>query len=132
MFILDWSWGKIYAIHEKPDGSTYSGEKETFITGSPLPVTDEFIHPGEWYHVLCYWRKKSSVWTLSGKLTGKEKTAPISTKPRVNELAKLRQKLENLHIGKHPKALEIALATYRPSRPLRSLGGPYCHTAFTD
>ena len=47
MFILDWSWGKIYAIHMSPDGSTYSGEKETFITGSPLPVTDAIIHPGD-------------------------------------------------------------------------------------
>ena len=43
MFILDWSWGKIYAVHMKPDGSTYTGEKETFITGSPLPVTDAII-----------------------------------------------------------------------------------------
>ena len=28
MFILDWSWGKIYASHMSPDGSTYSGEKK--------------------------------------------------------------------------------------------------------
>jgi len=40
--------------------------------------------------------------------TGEEMTAPISTQLRVNELAKLRHKLENLHIGKHSKALEIA------------------------
>ena len=40
--------------------------------------------------------------------TGKGKTAPISTKPRVNELASLRHQLENLHIGEHPKALELA------------------------
>ena len=51
---------------------------------------------------------------------GEEKTAPISTRPRVNELAKLRQKLENLHIGKHPKALEIAWPhTDHPDRFVR-------------
>ena len=29
-------------------------------------------------------------------------------KPKVNDLAVLRRKLENLHIGNHPKALELA------------------------
>jgi putative heme-binding domain-containing protein len=108
MFILDWSWGKIYAIHMKPDGSTYSGQKETFITGSPLPVTDAIIHPvdGSMYFAIGGRKVQSGLYRVS--YTGKEKTAPISTKPRVNELAKLRHKLENLHIGKHPKALEIA------------------------
>ena len=108
MFILDWSWGKIYAVHMKPDGSTYSGQKETFITGSPLPVTDAIIHPGDgsMYFAIGGRKVQSGLYRVS--YTGEEKTAPISTKPRVNELAKLRHKLENLHIGKHPKALEIA------------------------
>ncbi len=108
MFILDWSWGKIYAVHMKPDGSTYSGQKETFITGSPLPVTDAIIHPGDgsMYFAIGGRKVQSGLYRVS--YTGEEKTAPISTKPRINELAKLRHNLENLHIGKHPKALEIA------------------------
>ena len=32
----------------------------------------------------------------------------FSMKPKVNDLAVLRRKLENLHIGNHPKALELA------------------------
>jgi putative heme-binding domain-containing protein len=108
MYILDWSWGKIYAVHMQPDGSTYSGVKETFITGSPLPVTDAIIHPGDgsMYFAIGGRKVQSGLYRVS--YTGEEKTAPISTKPRVNELAKLRHNLENLHIGKHPKALEIA------------------------
>ena len=108
MFILDWSWGKIYAIHMSPDGSTYFGEKETFITGSPLPVTDAIIHPGDgsMYFAIGGRKVQSGLYRVS--YTGKEKTAPISTKPRVNELASLRHQLENLHIGEHPKALELA------------------------
>ena len=120
MFILDWSWGKIYAIHMTPDGSTYSGQKETFITGSPLPVTDAIIHPGDgsMYFAIGGRKVQSGLYRVS--YTGEEKTAPISTKPRVNELAKLRQKLENLHIGKHPKALEIAWPhTDHPDRFVR-------------
>ena len=108
MFILDWSWGKIYAIHMSPDGSTYSAEKETFITGSPLPVTDAIIHPmdGSMYFAIGGRKVQSGLYRVS--YTGKGKTAPISTKPRVNELASLRHQLENLHIGEHPKALELA------------------------
>ena len=47
IYLLDWSWGKIYAVHMQHDGSTYKGTKETFITGSPLPVADAIIHPGD-------------------------------------------------------------------------------------
>lgn len=108
MFILDWSWGKIYAIHMEPDGSTYSGQKETFITGTPLPVTDAIIHPGDgtMYFAIGGRKVQSGLYRVS--YTGKEKTDPISTKPRRNELANLRHKLEKLHIGEHPRVLELA------------------------
>src|SRR5439155_546444 len=35
-FICDWSYGKLYAVHLKPSGSTYVGEAEEFMNGSPL------------------------------------------------------------------------------------------------
>ena len=108
MFILDWSWGKIYAIHMSPDGSTYSGEKETFITGSPLPVTDAIIHPGDGAMYFAIGGRKVQSGLYRVHYTGKGTTDPISTKPRVNELASLRHQLENLHIGEHPKAMELA------------------------
>ena len=108
MFILDWSWGKIYAVHLKADGSTYTGKNETFITGSPLPVTDAIIHPddGTMYFAIGGRKVQSGLYRVS--YVGKEKTDPVSMKPQINELAKLRHKLEDLHIGEHPDALEIA------------------------
>ena len=108
MYILDWSWGKIYAVHMQPDGSTYSGVKETFITGSPLPVTDAIIHPddGSMYFAIGGRKVQSGLYRVS--YVGKENTKPISMKPQVNELAKLRHQLEKLHVGDHPKALESA------------------------
>ena len=108
MYILDWSWGKIYAVHLKPDGSTYTGKKETFITGSPLPVTDAIIHPedGSMYFAIGGRKVQSGLYRVS--YVGKEKSDPVSVKPQVNEHASLRHKLENLHIGEHPGALNIA------------------------
>ena len=108
MYILDWSWGKIYAVNMKPDGSTYSGVKETFITGSPLPVTDAIIHPGDgsMYFAIGGRKVQSGLYRVS--YVGKENTKLISMKPHANELAKLRHKLETLHIGNNPDALKIA------------------------
>ena len=81
MFILDWSWGKIYAVHLKPDGSTYTGKNETFITGSPLPVTDAIIHPedGTMYFAIGGRKVQSGLYRIS--YVGKEKTDPVSMKP---------------------------------------------------
>ena len=45
LFIFDWSYGRIIAVHFKPKGSSYSGEQETFVTGRPLNVTDGCIGP---------------------------------------------------------------------------------------
>ena len=108
MYILDWSWGKIYAVHMKPDGSTYSGVKETFITGSPLPVTDAIIHPGDgsMYFAIGGRKVQSGLYRVS--YVGKENTKLISIKPHANEPAKLRHQLEKLHIGSNPDALKIA------------------------
>lgn len=47
LYALDWSWGKLYAVHLKPEGSTYTATKEEFVTGAPLPITDAIIHPGD-------------------------------------------------------------------------------------
>ena len=45
LFILDWSWGKLYAVHLKPEGSSYTATREEFLSGAPLPLTDAIIHP---------------------------------------------------------------------------------------
>jgi putative heme-binding domain-containing protein len=45
LLAFDWSFGIIYAVHLQPDGATYSGQKEEFISGMPLPLTDGVIGP---------------------------------------------------------------------------------------
>ena len=46
----------------------YSGVKETFITGSPLPVTDAIIHPKDGSMYFAIGGRKSSVWALPSQL----------------------------------------------------------------
>jgi len=45
LFAFDWSFGIIYAIHLKPEGSSYTATGEEFVSGTPLPLTDGTIGP---------------------------------------------------------------------------------------
>jgi hypothetical protein len=47
LFAMDWSYGRILAIHLKPDGASYTGDYENFVKGKPLNVADlEFGNDG--------------------------------------------------------------------------------------
>ncbi len=52
LFALDWSYGRIFAVHLTAYGSSYRGTVETFLTGKPLNVTDlEFGADGAMYFI---------------------------------------------------------------------------------
>lgn len=40
LYICDWTFGTMYAIHFTPDGASYRAEKEEFLARTPLPLTD--------------------------------------------------------------------------------------------
>jgi putative heme-binding domain-containing protein len=108
MYLLDWSWGKIHAVHLKPEGSSYVATKETFITGSPLPVSDAIIHPedGAMYFAIGGRKVQSGLYRVT--YAGKESTALAKHQTEVNELAQLRRKLEAFHLSADPKAIQTA------------------------
>jgi putative heme-binding domain-containing protein len=50
LFILDWAYGRILAVHCLPHGASYLCEAETFLIGRPLNVTDlDFAPDGSMY-----------------------------------------------------------------------------------
>ncbi len=102
-YVLDWSWGKIYAIHLTPRGASYTATKEEFITGGPLPVTDAIIHPdGSMIFAIGGRRVQSGVYRVT--YTGTESTEPAPSQPEQLPLHELRKSMEELH-GKHdPRA----------------------------
>jgi putative heme-binding domain-containing protein len=82
LFISDWSYGTIYAVHMTPEGSSYSGVAEKFALAQPLPVTDMVIHPDGAMYVTIGGRKtQSGVYRFT--YTGNESTAPA--KPLAND-----------------------------------------------
>ena len=96
LFINDWSYGKLYAVHLKEDGASYVGTKEEFISGSPLPLTDIVVHSdGAMYFAIGGRRTQSALYRVT--YAGKESTAPVSAKPKKNALRAERLALEAFH-----------------------------------
>ncbi|MCB1098585.1 MAG: DUF1080 domain-containing protein [Verrucomicrobiae bacterium] len=106
-FVLDWSWGKIYAVHLQQSGATYSATKEEFITGAPLPVTDAIIHKdGAMYFAIGGRRVQSGLYRVT--YNGSEDTKPIDLTPRTNPQRDLRLSLAALHGKQDPNAVATA------------------------
>lgn len=52
LFVGDWAYGRILAVHLEPDGASYRGSFEEFVKGLPLNVTDfDFGPDGALYFV---------------------------------------------------------------------------------
>ena len=109
LYIMDWSWGKIYAVQLKPQGASYVGVKEDFIQGAPLPVTDLAIHPqdGAMYFAIGGRKVQSGLYRVT--YVGKESTDPVldSVAKAAPEVA-ARKALEQFHGKQDPKAADVA------------------------
>ena len=109
-YVLDWSWGKIYAVHLKPSGSTYTATKEEFVTGGPLPVSDAIIgKDGAMYFTIGGRRVQSGLYRVT--YSGKESIAPSDKSDRSDEsdkAAAVRRSLETFHGKQDSKAVSTA------------------------
>jgi putative heme-binding domain-containing protein len=100
LFILDWTYGTIYAVHLKPDGASYTGTTEQFLYGKPLPVTDAAIgDDGAMYFTTGGRRGDSKLYRVVYYGVN-DTTAP--PKPGLTDLAKLRREIETLHVQDPP------------------------------
>lgn len=60
LFILDWTYGRIIAVHPDPHGASYRAQTETFVRGQPLNVTDLDFGPDGAMYVVTGGRKTQS------------------------------------------------------------------------
>jgi putative heme-binding domain-containing protein len=105
LFILDWTFGTIYAIHLTPEGSTFKGRKEEFLSRAPLPVTDVAIGPdGAMYFTVGGRGTQSELYRVT--YVGQESTAPADLIEKQNaDLRAYRRKIESHHVrSKTPEA----------------------------
>lgn len=107
IFVNDWTYGTLYAIHLTPEGSGYQAKLEEFISAKPLPLTDVVIGKDKaMYFAIGGRRSQSAVYRVT--YVGKESTAKASPPIETPE-HKLRIKLESLHNeGTGPEAIDQA------------------------
>jgi len=108
LFALDWSWGKLYAVHLEPDGSSYKATKEEFVTGVPLPITDAIIHPqdGAMYFTIGGRRVQSGLYRVT--YVGDESTELVQSTTTDNAARNTRHALEAFHGQQDPTAIKVA------------------------
>jgi putative heme-binding domain-containing protein len=118
MFAMDWSYGRILAVHLTPDGATYSGSFENFVapaslhaTSGPkatLNVTDlEFGRDGAMYFTTGGRGTQSGLYRVSAKSpVAVGAPLPADHDDRAAAARKTRRQLEAFHGRKDPAALE--------------------------
>jgi putative heme-binding domain-containing protein len=112
LFAMDWSYGRIFAVHLKPEGATYSATCEDFVRGKPLNVTDlEFGQDGAMYFLTGGRGTQSGLYrvtyvgpeeadSVSQVTVAKEDEASLATRAT-------RQRLESFHGRRDPAAVDF-------------------------
>lgn len=106
IFALDWTYGRILAIHLTPDGAGYKGEAEDFISGPALPVTDAVIGADGAMYFTTGGRGTESA-LMRVVYTGKASTDPAAP-AQLPAAAKTRRQLEAFHGVANPAAVVTA------------------------
>lgn len=108
LFMLDWTFATIYAVHLAPEGASYTATTEEFVAGTGLPVTDVVVGTdGALYFTTGGRQINSAVYRIT--YTGDQGITPAPApvdEPEALELAELRRSLEALHHAPGTGALD--------------------------
>ena len=109
-FMCDWSYGKLYAVHLKPSGASYSADFEEFISAQPLPLTDIAVSPKD--HALYFTiggrKVQSAVYRVTyvgSESTEENEHIPSGHRPSISSV---RRELESFQTKQDSKAIEEA------------------------
>lgn len=120
LYALDWSYGRIYAVHLIPSGAGYVATVEKFLEGSPLNVTDLTFGPdGAMYFTTGGRGTQSGLYRVRALGTSppsilEESTAEL---PFTADARRLRHQLESFHTRIDPSGLELAWACLGSRQP---------------
>jgi putative heme-binding domain-containing protein len=114
LFAMDWTYGRILAVHLQPKGASYGATFEDFLKGKGLPVTDlEFGKDGAMYFTVGGRGTQAglyrvSVDTAGGRAPARADASLRSADSFAEQLRALRHQLEEFHRREDPRAIEIA------------------------
>lgn len=113
MYALDWSYGRVLAVHLAPRGGGYRAALEVFLQGRPLNVTDIAAGPDGAMYLITGGRKTQSA-LYRVEYTGKISPTPAESQHELDAAAfatrqqAVRKKLETFHGVADAKALDVA------------------------
>lgn len=97
LFMLDWTYGMIYAVHLTPRGATFDARAQQFLAAKPLPLTDAAVGAdGALYFTTGGRRLASSLYRVVYR--GPDAQAPALPAPAPTPEARLRAQLEGLYV----------------------------------
>lgn len=105
LYICDWSYGKMYAVHLAPNGGGYTGVAEEFMSGAPLPLTDIEVSKKDGAMYVSVGGRKVQSGLYRVTYTGGDSLSPS---PQAEEKPLVRRTLEAFHGKQDPKAVEAA------------------------
>ncbi len=107
LYINDWSYGRILAVHLKPQGSSYQATVEPFLSGPGMSLTDVVINPKDGAMYFCIGgNSQSALYRVT--YVGKESTAPAKNDETFAKERAIRHKLETFHGKQDPTAVASA------------------------
>lgn len=108
-YMMDWSYGRIVAVHLRESGASYAGNFETFVKGKPLNVTDfEIGQDGAMYFLTGGRGTQSGLYRVSYTGSDPVTPAPKLANAKAQAARALRHKLESFHGLSNPAALDVA------------------------
>lgn len=119
LFICDWTFGTMYAIHIEPQGSSYVAEKEEFVARTPLPLTDAVVGAdGALYFTVGGRGGQSELYRVT--YAGDEPTAPVDARSTTGSEARAaRRALERFHTPGADTGAAVAAALPKLGDPDR-------------
>ncbi len=111
LYICDWTFGTMYAIHTESRMSTYTASREEFLSRTPLPLTDVAAGPdGALYFSVGGRGTQSELFRVT--YNGKDATSPAELRDTAQAGARSRRRvLESAHAGIGTNGLQASLDT---------------------
>jgi putative heme-binding domain-containing protein len=103
LYILDWAYGRILAVHLVSRGSTYMGKAEVFLRGEPLNLTDLVFGPdGAMYFVTGGRKTRSALYRVSytgPAIEARARTEQEQAREKLSRAGRLRRRAVEAHHG---------------------------------
>ncbi|MEY5026879.1 MAG: hypothetical protein RLZZ244_2407, partial [Verrucomicrobiota bacterium] len=111
LFIADWTFGKIYAVHLKESGASYNATMEVFAEGRGTKPTDLVINPKDGALYFCGGSRRSNSALYRVTYSGPDSTAESvpPSDPAAAALRSLRHRLEDSYHASDDASLQLAL-----------------------